>query len=135
MLTLTGCAVALACAAVTAWAVTRGLSRYRHTPGPADVVTLFRAALVCGAAAFVADSFVRPPAVEALVTLAVVALVLDAVDGWIARTTGTVSAFGGRLDGEVDAFLILVLSVYVAHTVAFWVLAMGVVRYVFGAAG
>jgi phosphatidylglycerophosphate synthase len=135
MVTLTGCAVGLGCAAVGGWAVTRGLVRYRHTPGPADLVTLFRAVLVCAAAALVVDSFLRPPEVGALVVLAVVALVLDAVDGWIARTTGTVSAFGARLDGEVDAFLILVLSVYVAHTVAAWVLAMGVVRYVFGAAG
>jgi len=135
MLTVTGLAVGLGCAAVTGWAVTRALSCYRHTPGPADVVTFVRAALVCGAAGLVADSFLRPPAPVPLVALAVVALVLDAVDGWIARATGTVSAFGARLDGEVDAFLILVLSVYVAHTVAWWVLAMGVVRYVFGAAG
>jgi phosphatidylglycerophosphate synthase len=135
MVTLTGCAVGLGCAAVIAWAVTRGLARYRHTLGPADVVTLFRAALVCIVAALVTDSFLRAPAVGALVGLASVALALDAVDGWIARTTGTVSAFGGRLDGEADAFLILVLSVYVAHAVAPWVLAMGVVRYVFGAAG
>src|SRR4051794_29632274 len=72
MLTLTGCAVGLGCAAVTGWAVTRGLSRYRHTPGPADVVTLFRASLVCGLAALVADSFLRPPAVGAVTVLAVV---------------------------------------------------------------
>ena len=39
---------------------------------------------------------------------------LDAVDGQVARRTGTVSALGARFDMEVDAFLILVLSVYVA---------------------
>ena len=53
-------------------------------------------------------------AVPALVALAVVALVLDAVDGWVARRTGTTSPLGARFDMEVDAFLILVLSVYVA---------------------
>ena len=42
------------------------------------------------------------------------ALLLDAVDGGVARRTGTVSGFGARFDMEVDAFLILVLSGYVA---------------------
>ena len=53
----------------------------------------------------------------------------------MARRTGTVTEFGGRFDGEVDAFLILVLSVAAAPTVGWWVLAAGVVRYAFGAAG
>ena len=40
-----------------------------------------------------------------------------------------------RLDGEVDAFLILALSVEVAPSVGAWVLAIGVARYAFLAAG
>ena len=51
-----------------------------------------------------------------LVVLAAVALVLDGVDGQVARRTGTVSALGARFDMEVDAFLMLVLSVYVASS-------------------
>ena len=82
--------------------------------GPADRVTLTRATLVGGVAALTADSFDRPAPVAVLVALAVVALVLDAVDGQVARRTGTASALGARFDMEVDAFLILVLSVYVA---------------------
>ena len=70
-----------------------------------------------------------------LVTLTVVALVLDAVDGWVARRTGTASAVGARFDMEVDAFLIFVLSVYVAQSVGAWVLAIGAARYAFVAAG
>ena len=50
-----------------------------------------------------------------LLGLSAVALALDGVDGWWARRTGTCSAFGARFDMEVDAFLILVLSVYVAR--------------------
>jgi len=53
----------------------------------------------------------------------------------VARRTGTVSELGGRLDGEVDAFLILALSVYVAPIAGAWVLAIGAARYVFLAAG
>jgi phosphatidylglycerophosphate synthase len=69
------------------------------------------------------------------VALTVVALCLDAVDGWVARRTGTESRFGAHFDMEVDAFLILVLSVYVARTTGGWVLAIGAARYVFIAAG
>jgi phosphatidylglycerophosphate synthase len=101
---------------------------------PADWVTLTRAMLAMGVAAVVADSFRAPVPLSLLVWLAAVGLVLDAVDGWVARRTRTTEA-GARLDGEVDAFLILVLSVYVARTVAPWVLAIGAARYVFLAAG
>ena len=54
-----------------------------------------------------------------------VALLLDWVDGQVARRTHTESAFGARFDMEVDAFLILVLSVYVASTTGWWVLIIG----------
>ena len=104
------------------------------TLGLADWVTLARATLAVGVAGLVADSFSRFAPVALLVSLAAVALALDAVDGWVARRTRTTAA-GARLDGEVDAFLILVLSVYVARTVGAWVLAIGAARYVFFAAG
>ena len=103
--------------------------------GPAGWVTVVRATLVVGVAALTAASFERDVAVATLVTLASVALVLDFVDGWIARRTGTESALGARLDGEVDAFLILVLSVEVAPSAGAWVLAIGLARYAFLAAG
>ena len=68
-------------------------------------------------------------------TLSTVALVLDGVDGRVARRTGTTSAFGARFDMEVDAFLIMVLSVYAARESGWWVLAIGLARYAFVAAG
>src|SRR5690349_9620094 len=103
--------------------------------GPAGWVTLARATLALGVAALTADSFLRPAPVPLLVGLAGAALVLDYVDGEVARRTGTVSDLGGRLDGEVDAFLILALSVYVAPIAGAWVLAIGAARYAFLAAG
>ncbi len=103
--------------------------------GPADWVTLTRATLAVGVAALTAASFEQDLAVATLVALASVALALDFVDGWIARRTKTASALGARLDGEVDAFLILALSVAVAPSVGAWVLAIGAARYVFLAAG
>jgi phosphatidylglycerophosphate synthase len=107
----------------------------RDRLGPADKVTLARAVLACGVAALTADSFGGRAPVAILVTLATIGLVLDGVDGQVARRTGTVSAFGARFDMEVDAFLILVLSVYVARTTGWWVLAIGLARYLFVAAG
>jgi phosphatidylglycerophosphate synthase len=107
----------------------------RTALGPADWVTLSRATLAVGVAALVAASFAGPVPVALLVALAAVALALDAVDGWVARRTGTATELGERLDGEVDAFLILVLSVYVARSAGVWVLAIGAARYAFLAAG
>jgi len=103
--------------------------------GPAGRVTVIRATLVVGVAALTAASFERDVAVATLVTLASVALALDFVDGWIARRTATESALGARLDGEVDAFLILALSVEVAPSAGAWVLAIGLARYAFLGAG
>ena len=57
------------------------------------------------------------------------------MDGWVARRTRTTATLGARFDAEVDAFLILVLSVYVARPVGLWVLAIGAARYAFLAAG
>lgn len=104
-------------------------------PTPADRVTLARAVLVSGVAALVADSFVRPPVVPVLVALTAVALALDAVDGWVARRTGAASGFGATFDGETDAFLILVLSLYAVPRHGLWVVALGLVRYVFWLGG
>jgi phosphatidylglycerophosphate synthase len=98
---------------------------------PASWVTLARATLAVGVAALVAHSFTHDIPVALLVTLAAVALVLDLVDGWVARRTDTATELGARFDGEVDAFLILALSVYVAPECGWWVLAIGVSRYVF----
>jgi phosphatidylglycerophosphate synthase len=111
---LTGLAFALA-----TWAIlTHALSRSWPRPpsfGPANRVTLARAILVGG-----------------VTTL--VAVILDAVDGQVARRTGTATLLGARFDMEVDAVLILVLSVYVAVPLGAWVLLIGVMRYVFVAA-
>ena len=103
--------------------------------GWASWITLTRATLAVGVAALTAASFELPVATAALVALASVALALDFVDGWLARRTATESALGAKLDGEVDAFLILVLSIEVAPTAGGWVLLIGFARYAFLAAG
>jgi phosphatidylglycerophosphate synthase len=121
---------------VALWALLcRALHRSgARTFGPANAVTLTRATFVGGVAAIVADTAGRAVPVAALAMLATVALVLDAADGFVARRTGTSTALGARFDMEVDAFLVLVLSVFVAQFLGPWVLAIGALRYIFVAA-
>ena len=128
---LTGLAFAIATWAVLSKALHRTRTR---SFGPANRVTLGRAILVGGVTALVADSFESSPPVTLLVGLTAVALILDGVDGKVARRTNTSTALGARFDMEVDAFLILVLSVYVATQMGPWVLLIGGMRYAFVAA-
>jgi phosphatidylglycerophosphate synthase len=100
--------------------------------GPANTVTLARLTLAGGVTALAADSVVGGWPVSATLTvLAAVALLLDAVDGQVARRTGTTSALGARFDMEADSVLVLVLSVLVATSLGWWVVAIGAFRYVF----
>ncbi|TDN91688.1 CDP-alcohol phosphatidyltransferase family protein [Microbacterium sp. BK668] len=108
-----------------------GLRRF----GPANATTLARSTLVAIVTALVATSFTQEVPALLLAGLAAPALALDAVDGWLARRTGTVSELGARFDMEVDAFLLLVLSVAVAPELGWWVVIIGALRYVFVAAG
>ncbi|HVK24709.1 MAG TPA: CDP-alcohol phosphatidyltransferase family protein [Actinokineospora sp.] len=129
---LAGWLAGLAYGAAT-WVLLSGAMRRSGTAvlGPADRVTLLRGLLVGGVTALVVTG---TGSTALLVTLAGVALALDFVDGQVARRTGTASALGARFDMEVDAFLILVLSVHVAFAVSPWALLIGLMRYLFVAA-
>jgi phosphatidylglycerophosphate synthase len=109
-----------------------------HSPllsGPADRVTAVRLLLAVAVAGLAVAAAYGAGSTPALVAVATVALVLDGVDGQVARRTGTASAFGARFDMEVDAFLILVLSAHVARAEGWWVLAIGLARYLLWLAG
>jgi phosphatidylglycerophosphate synthase len=105
-------------------------------PWAANAVTAVRLVLTVGVAALV----LRPDQTDTrawwAVALASVALVLDGVDGLIARRGEIASGFGARFDMEVDAALILVLAVGLAWSgkVGWWVLTIGLARYAFGLA-
>ena len=116
--------------------LSRGLQRRNATRfGAANVVTAVRSTLVGVITGIVVASFFEPIPIGLLVALVVPALLLDAVDGWVARRTNSVSELGARFDMEVDAFLLLVLSKYVSQTSGLSVLAIGLMRYAFVAAG
>ena len=102
----------------------------------ADLITGFRAVLVVVLVAMAG----RPAPTNVawiIVVIAIVAVVLDGVDGWVARRTGTSSAFGMRFDMETDAALILVLAILTWRNgkAGPWILGAGLLRYLFVGAG
>ncbi|HEY9289900.1 MAG TPA: CDP-alcohol phosphatidyltransferase family protein [Microlunatus sp.] len=72
-----------------------------------------------------------------IVGLGSICLVLDGVDGRIARRRGETSAFGARFDVETDAAttLILCLTLPVLGVTGWWVMAIGALRYLYIGAG
>lgn len=67
------------------------------------------------------------------IALTVVELVLDGIDGKLARRDGQTTRFGARFDLETDAALVLVLAAlcWQLGKAGPWVLAAGLMRYVF----
>jgi phosphatidylglycerophosphate synthase len=112
----------------------------KHWPatpfGAANQVTLARATMTLVLAAMLGLA-PSDPLAWALVVIATVAAVLDALDGWLARRRGEATAFGARFDMETDALLILVLAAlaWQLGKAGPWVLSAGLLRYVFVAAG
>ncbi|PRY18136.1 CDP-alcohol phosphatidyltransferase family protein [Kineococcus rhizosphaerae] len=130
-------AAAIAGVGLVACAAVAVASRRDRWSGPADRVTLARTVLVGGCATVAVMSLggLLGPRPWWLVGLALPALLLDGLDGYVARRTGTATAAGARLDMEVDAALILVLSLVAARSQGPWVLAIGLMRYAYVAAG
>ncbi len=115
-------------AILIAW---RGLHGFPHALiGLCNTVTVFRLALV---SALIAVLFTPATGPWPVFWVALLALSLDGVDGWLARRDGRVSDFGARFDMEVDAALALVLALH-----AFWggqvgplIILLGLPRYIF----
>ena len=112
----------------------------RHHPfarfGPANQVTTVRAILVALIVGLVGE-LPLPVLAASAVAVSVVVTMLDGVDGWLARRHAIASDFGARFDMEVDALLILTLSLLAWRfgKAGAWVVAAGAMRYAFVAAG
>jgi phosphatidylglycerophosphate synthase len=103
--------------------------------GPANAVTLARAVPTALVAALVVEA--GTVAAAAFATVAGTAVVvLDGVDGRLARRHGVASEFGARFDMETDALLVLALAVLAWRwdRAGAWVVLSGLARYVFVAA-
>ena len=113
----------------------------QHLPltrfGPANQVTLIRAAIAALIAGLVGGPLPEPVPAGGIAGLAGLALLLDGLDGRLARRGGWQSRFGARFDMETDAFLILTLAalLWQSGKTGGWVLLSGALRYGFVAAG
>jgi phosphatidylglycerophosphate synthase len=125
--------------AVIAGAAIWGIAAHRpHGDfGWANRITLFRTVMVCALASAAIDGDLGPTGMWLVTAVAALALILDGVDGWIARRSGTGSRFGARFDMEIDALTVLVLAALLwrQDKVGAWVLLAGGLRYLFVAAG
>jgi phosphatidylglycerophosphate synthase len=125
--------------AVIAILVLAGLRH--HAPrrfGAANGITLLRA----GAVAFLAgmtmlDAPFSPALRGAVVGIGCAGLLLDGIDGFVARRSGLASRFGARFDMEIDALSVLVFTLLLLRTgqAGPWVLAIGLARYIFVGVG
>ncbi|MBS3804757.1 MAG: CDP-alcohol phosphatidyltransferase family protein [Oleiphilaceae bacterium] len=122
--------IAIGSIAYTGW-------RRSHEPagafGWANRVTLLRALLTCWLAALLPYPELMATLIWPYVIISLVNLILDGVDGGIARITRSTSAFGARFDMELDAFFLLVLcgALLSLDKTGAWVLALGLLRYGF----
>jgi phosphatidylglycerophosphate synthase len=104
--------------------------------GAANHVTLFRGALTALVAGLIiAES--SPAVLWFAIAAAGSALLLDGIDGSLARRFRVSSPFGARFDMETDAITTIVLAMLVWRfdKAGVWVLLSGLLRYAFVAAG
>ncbi|HEY4107344.1 MAG TPA: CDP-alcohol phosphatidyltransferase family protein [Polyangiaceae bacterium] len=107
-------------------------SRGAHTPsgrfGLANAITCLRLALVL---------LLSSPAkwLDSSLAVALIGLImmLDLLDGWLARSRGDASAFGARFDMETDAVLVFIttLRLWLVEGYGAWVLCAGLWRYLY----
>ena len=106
--------------------------------GTANRLTLWRSTLLMPVAALALHPEpLENPSYWWIIVVSTVAMMLDGLDGWLARRTSTCTAFGARFDMELDALLLLALSalVWLSGKTGFWVLLVGALRYLFVASG
>ncbi|MFG6666277.1 CDP-alcohol phosphatidyltransferase family protein [Halomonas sp. HNIBRBA4712] len=125
-------------AMATLYAAITLLTLLYWTQGPigwANRVTLLRGVLVAIVAGALADTaFIE--SIWLWLGVAMLSLLLDGVDGFVARKTHSHSLFGARFDMELDALMILLLCVALLklESLGVWVLMIGGMRYAFIAA-
>ncbi len=102
--------------------------RIKPFGGYANWVTIFRLSVLLAIGIFY-SSYNN----ITIASVAVFALLLDGLDGFLARKFKTASNFGATLDGESDAFFVLLFSlvIYSLDYVGGWILYVGMLRYIY----
>ena len=111
-----------------------GARWHRSRFGAANTVTLARVVGCCWVGALTVEAALGGLTTGdrlLMIGVATGCLILDGVDGWVARARSEVSAFGARFDMETDAVLLLCLSlaVPILGVAGWWVLALSGMRY------
>lgn len=108
-----------------------------HSFGSPNAVTFLRLALLCALSVGLLRVGMLTQTGYAIFGIAVLALSLDGLDGWLARRNRLSTAFGARLDMEVDAALACMLSLILLMSgrVGAEILILGFSRYAFLLAG
>lgn len=106
------------------------------TFGFANQITTLRAAIVALITALVGET-VAPSATIVVAAAGMLVAMLDGLDGRLARAAAMSSPFGARFDMEIDALLILALSLlaWQLEKAGAWIVISGLLRYLFVAAG
>ncbi len=106
-------------------------------PNGITLARLVLSSVVAGIALDFADQPMADLLAWVALAIAAVALMLDGLDGPLARARNLQSAFGARFDMEVDALLILLLALlaWLQAKAGAWVLLIGAARYAFVVAG
>lgn len=104
--------------------------------GPANAITLLRGSLGASAGGMGVLALFSPlpnALTWAVLGIAILALCLDGLDGWVARRMDCASPFGGRLDMELDGMFTIALSFWAWSSGAAgpWVLLSGALRPLF----
>ena len=109
------------------------LAQQRAVSGLAGRITLIRALITIGLLGFLWSPNVYQIFGFELGLMGLMALLLDGLDGHLARRRGETTPAGARFDMETDAAMILVLSVavWLSGRAEAWILLMGALRYVF----
>ncbi len=136
---LSASALAWSCAAILLPVAACEPARRNTAPpsfGAANRITLARGCLVAWVAAFVASEGTTHQATW-VASAASLALVMDGLDGFIARRTQSESEYGGQFDMEFDSVLMLVLCwlAFAWDQAGLWVLFCGLARYIWIAVG
>jgi len=120
--------------------IVAGWGRSRRRFGLANTVTLARLVGTVWILALLLQAVWAEPTPLIAICIAVVGavcLILDGVDGRVARRRGETSSFGGRFDIETDAAttLLVAISLAVFDVAGWWVVAIGALRYAYLLAG
>lgn len=104
--------------------------------GLANLVTLGRVVGTCWVIGLTLQAllgWLSETGLTVMIIIGSCCLVLDGVDGTVARARGEASPFGARFDVETDAVLLLALSVTVPMLgfAGWWVVAIGLMRYAY----